>query len=208
MCAERNGEDFIQVDVSTDEDASATSSSAPAAEPASLPLPSLLSQPESQQLQSEETSGEIEVIPPVLASTSPPPVAPPAIQTLIVDEVTQGDTDDDDDSEFEDETLVERLIGLTEMFPDWLRSTTVSILGRTMEGVRGAYSLSRSSAWFVASIMTICMLPLMLELERNQMEEQEASEHRSMMLGPGGVGPQGLAGFQANMPVLSPAVAK
>lgn len=122
--------------------------------------------------------------------------------------MTQGDTDDDDDSEFEDETLVERLIGLTEMFPDWLRSGTASVFGGTMGVVRGAYSLSCSSAWFAASIMTVCMLPLMLELERNQMEEQEASEHRSMMLGPGGVGPQGLAGFQANMPVLSPAVAK
>ncbi|VDK44402.1 unnamed protein product [Taenia asiatica] len=173
-----------------------------------MPEPESASQPESQQLQSEETLGEIEVIPPALISASTPPVAPPATQTLIVDEVTQGDTDDDDDSEFEDETLMERLIGLTEMFPDRLRSATASAFGGTMGAVRSAYSLLRASAWFAASIMTVCMLPLMLELERNQMEEQEASEHRSMMLGPGGAGPHGLAGFQANMPVLSPAVPK
>ncbi|VDM17436.1 unnamed protein product [Hydatigera taeniaeformis] len=196
MCSERNGDEFIQIDVSTDEDASGVLSSLPGS---SFP---------SQQLQLEETSGETEVFPRVLASTSPPSVPPPDIQTLIVDEVTQGDTDDDDDSDFEDETLVERLIGLTEMFPEWLRSAASSIFDGTVGVMRGAYSLSRSSAWFAASVMTVCMLPLMLELERNQMEEQEASEHRSMMLGPGGAGPQGLAGFQANMPVLSPAVAK
>ncbi|CDI97833.1 mitochondrial import receptor subunit tom22 [Echinococcus multilocularis] len=206
MCAERNGEDFIQVDVSTDEDASA-SASAPAPEPAPPP-PLLLPQLGPQQMLSEETSPEIEVIPPVLASSSPPLVAPPAIQTLIIDEVTQGDTDDDDDSDFEDETLAERLLGLTEMFPEWLRSAAASALDGTVVMVRGAYSLSRSSAWFAASVMTVCMLPLMLELERNQMEEQEASEHRSMMLGPGGAGTQGLAGFQVNMPLLSPAIAK
>uniref|UniRef100_A0A5K3EWC4 Mitochondrial import receptor subunit TOM22 homolog n=1 Tax=Mesocestoides corti TaxID=53468 RepID=A0A5K3EWC4_MESCO len=173
MCSERLNDDFIQVDVLSDE--------APS-EPV-LEASSVLTQ-------------------------SSPPTAPTGIRTLTVDEVSRGyDEDDDDDSDFEDETIIERLIGLTEMFPDWLRNGTSAAFDHSIKVLSGAYSLSRSIAWFVASTSTICLFPLMLELERNQMEEQEALEHRSMMLGPGGVSnvPMGPSGFQVNVPILAPA---
>lgn len=103
---------------------------------------------------------------------------------------------------------MERLIGLTEMFPHWFRNAASSTFSRAVSVAKGAYSFSRGAAWFLASTATICLLPVMLEIERAHMEEQEASEHRSMMLGPSGVGGPGLAGFQANMPVLSPISSK
>lgn len=122
-----------------------------------------------------------------------------------MDEVTKGDDEEDeDDSDFEDETIVERLLGLTEMFPDWLRSGTVSTVNGTLGGISAAYGLSRSAFWFAASTAAICFLPLMLEMERQQLEEQEAADQRSMMLGTPGAGGAGLAGFQANVPILSP----
>ena len=134
----------------------------------------------------------------------------PMSQGVTFDEVTHADEagDDEDDSDFEEETLGERLLGLTEMFPEWLRNATGSVLDGAMRASRSAYGFSRNFMWFAAYAATLCALPLMLEMERNQMEEQEASEHRSMMLGPGGVGGQGLPGFQANVPMLSPVSVK
>lgn len=91
------------------------------------------------------------------------------------------------------------------MFPDWFRSAVSTTVSTSVNTVKKTYSFSRGAAWFLASTATVCLLPVMLEIERAQMEEQEATEHRSMMLGPGGVGgTPGVAGFQANMPILSP----
>ncbi|BHF79346.1 Mitochondrial import receptor subunit TOM22 [Sparganum proliferum] len=117
------------------------------------------------------------------------------------------DLDAIDDSDFEDETLVERLIGLTEMFPESFRNGVCTSVSAVLTGIKGTYSLSRGLLWFIASTSTVCFLPLLLELERVQVEEQEAVEQRTMMLGPtavGGAGHSGLAGFSATVPVLTP----
>lgn len=104
---------------------------------------------------------------------------------------------------------MERLIGLTEMFPEWLRDGFTTVVSKSASAVKNTYSFSRGAVWFIASTATICLFPLLLEVERAQMEEQEATEHRSMMLGPGGVGgTPGVAGFQANLPILSPVSTK
>ncbi|VDP28297.1 unnamed protein product [Echinostoma caproni] len=137
---------------------------------------------------SEKTKGELEVLQRnrVLAET--------------------GDiTSDIEDEEFEDETLVERLIGLTEMFPESVRRTFSSAAKVTFSGIKSTYSLSRSVSWFLASTATLCFLPLFLELERVQTEEQEAVHQRTMMLGPRAAGGgSGLAGFSSAVPHLTP----
>lgn len=124
--------------------------------------------------------------------------------------VESGDINSDvDDIEFEDETLAERLIGLTEMFPDSVRRAFSSAAGWTFSGIKTTYSLSRSVSWFIASTATLCFLPLFLELERVQTEEQEAVHQRTMMLGPRAAGSSsGLAGFSAALPHLTPMESK
>ncbi|KAH8874100.1 Mitochondrial import receptor subunit TOM22 like [Schistosoma japonicum] len=63
---------------------------------------------------------------------------------------------------------------------------------------------SKSITWFLASTATVCFLPLILELERVQTEEQEAAQQRTMMLGPRAAGGgSGLAGFSAAVPHLT-----
>ncbi|THD18487.1 Translocase of outer mitochondrial membrane 22 [Fasciola hepatica] len=121
-----------------------------------------------------------------------------------------GDDDSDvDDDEFEDETLVERLMGLTEMFPESVRRTFSSAASMTFSGIKSTYSLSRSVSWFLASTATLCFLPLFLELERVQTEEQEAVHQRTMMLGPRAAGGgSGLAGFSSALPHLTPMESK
>ncbi|VDL61163.1 unnamed protein product [Hymenolepis diminuta] len=182
MCSDRLNEGFVRVDVSPDEDVPSSGRTASHFSP---------------QLGGDGSSDAHDT-----SSTQ--------IQSrLTFDEVTnQHDEDDDDDEidpDFEDETIVERLIGLTEMFPDWFRNAVSATVSTSVNTVKKTYSFSCGAAWFLASTATVCLLPVMLEIERAQMEEQEATEHRSMMLGPGGVGgTPGVAGFQANMPILSP----
>ncbi|KAM7534717.1 hypothetical protein Aperf_G00000117922 [Anoplocephala perfoliata] len=187
MCADSNPEEFVQVDVSGDDDAHSNSDH-------SVPVPPNI--PIASVVEPTDSSGtQIVQVP----------------DRSTIDEVSnhhEDDDDDDSDSEFEDETIVERLIGLTEMFPCWFQNAASSTFTAVVSATKYAYSFSRGAAWFLASTATICLLPVMLEVERAQMEEQEASEHRSMMLGPGGAGGSGLAGFQANMPILSPISSK
>ncbi|KAF8564314.1 hypothetical protein P879_08501 [Paragonimus westermani] len=109
------------------------------------------------------------------------------------------------DEDFEDETVVERLIGLTEMFPESFRNGCSSALKIALSGISTTFDLSKNVSWFLASTATICFLPLFLELERAQTEEQEAVHQRTMMLGPRAAsGGSTLAGFSSNVPHLSP----
>nr|CAX71181.1 Mitochondrial import receptor subunit TOM22 homolog [Schistosoma japonicum] len=111
---------------------------------------------------------------------------------------------DDEDIDFEDESILERIIALTEMLPGPIRYGFSLFFDSASEGVASAYSLSRSITWFLASTATVCFLPLILELERVQTEEQEAAQQRTMMLGPRAAGGgSGLAGFSAAVPHLT-----
>ncbi|KAF6774682.1 hypothetical protein AHF37_06573 [Paragonimus kellicotti] len=109
------------------------------------------------------------------------------------------------DEDFEDETVVERLIGLTEMFPESFRNGCSSAFKVALSGISTTFNMSKNVSWFLASTATICFLPLFLELERAQTEEQEAVHQRTMMLGPRAAsGGSTLAGFSSNVPHLSP----
>ncbi|KAA3675077.1 mitochondrial import receptor subunit TOM22 [Paragonimus westermani] len=116
-----------------------------------------------------------------------------------------GDAASDLDEDFEDETVVERLIGLTEMFPESFRNGCSSAFKMALSGISTTFDMSKNVSWFLASTATICFLPLFLELERAQTEEQEAVHQRTMMLGPRAAsGGSTLAGFSSNVPHLSP----
>ncbi|CAH1795355.1 unnamed protein product [Owenia fusiformis] len=91
---------------------------------------------------------------------------------------------EEDDEDIEDETLIERLIGLTEMFPESLRNTSSSLVDLSWNGTKWLYSNSRSLMWVCASSATMLALPVMFEMERSQMEEQQLQQQRQIMLGP------------------------
>ncbi|KAJ9596390.1 hypothetical protein L9F63_012598 [Diploptera punctata] len=93
--------------------------------------------------------------------------------------------DDDLDDEDLDETLTERLWGLTEMFPEGVRNTTFTVVTGTITGVKGFYSLSRTVTWLFFSSSVILFAPLIFEVERAQMEEVQRSQQKQVLLGPG-----------------------
>ncbi|RWS28070.1 mitochondrial import receptor subunit TOM22-like protein [Leptotrombidium deliense] len=108
----------------------------------------------------------------------------PSTQTLFsaetnVNPAVQEDSDDDEDI---DETLGERLYGLTEMFPQFIRSGVHKLTLNTLSGLKSFYGFSRSAVWIVFSSSTILIAPVIFEMERSQMQKQL---QKQMLLGPG-----------------------
>ncbi|CAH0382788.1 unnamed protein product [Bemisia tabaci] len=93
--------------------------------------------------------------------------------------------DDDLDEDCEDETLSERLWGLTEMFPEGLRNKTHSLCKGSQNLVKTLYHYSRLSAWIFFSSSTILVAPIIFEIERCQMEEVQKYQQKQALLGPG-----------------------
>lgn len=83
-----------------------------------------------------------------------------------------------------DETLAERLWGLAEMFPAWLRSGVRSTSTGSVSGVKHLYAFSRTALWIVFSSSVILMAPVIFEVERAQMDEMQKQQQRQILLGP------------------------
>ncbi|KAK7502089.1 hypothetical protein BaRGS_00006841 [Batillaria attramentaria] len=109
--------------------------------------------------------------------------------------------EDDDDI---DETLTERLWGLTEMFPDSVQKMFTSLASFSFKAVKVGYGLSRSALWIAASSATIMVLPVVFESERAQQQEQQLQQQRQILLGPNaavsGAGGQNLLPGMGMMP--------
>ena len=79
-----------------------------------------------------------------------------------------------------DETLSERLWGLTEMFPERVRDATSVICNGSWNLTKWTYTNGRSLLWVLASSAAILALPVMFESERAQMEEQQIQQQRQV----------------------------
>lgn len=82
--------------------------------------------------------------------------------------------------DIEDETLSERLWGLTEMFPESLRNGTWSAAQMSVSGAVKAYRFSRSSLWVLGTSFVILGLPVIFEVERVQTEEAALMQQRQV----------------------------
>ncbi|GJQ84038.1 mge [Trypoxylus dichotomus] len=91
----------------------------------------------------------------------------------------EGDLEDEPD-----ETLSERLWGLTEMFPETVRNTAAQIADSTSTGVKFMYGFSRSAFWIVFSSSIILFAPVIFEVERAQLEEMQRNQQKQILLGP------------------------
>jgi len=113
-------------------------------------------------------------------------VAPAAAAPVAVsqDEVDGEDEEEDDDEDF-DESFIERLVGLTEMFPKSVQRTTSVLVFGSLAAAKGLFSFGRSASWVIFSTATILFAPVIFELERAQMEEMQKQQQRQILLGPG-----------------------
>ncbi|XP_075038923.1 mitochondrial import receptor subunit TOM22 homolog [Mixophyes fleayi] len=91
--------------------------------------------------------------------------------------------EEEDDDEL-DETLIERLWGLTEMFPDSLRGAAGLTFDYSICAAQKFYSFSRSALWIGTTSFMILILPVVFETEKLQMEQQQQLQQRQILLGP------------------------
>jgi import receptor subunit TOM22 len=102
--------------------------------------------------------------------------------------------------EFEDETLTERLWGLTEMFPEPIRDVTSVLFKSSFNISKNVYQWSRVGLWVAASSFTILILPIICEQERSSLEEQQQMQQRQLLLGPSAASPSHSAGMPPMLP--------
>ncbi|XP_008546972.1 mitochondrial import receptor subunit TOM22 homolog [Microplitis demolitor] len=89
-----------------------------------------------------------------------------------------------DEEEEDDESLAERLIGLTEMFPDEVRNFGYNLGSYFTSRIKALYKFSCSATWIVFSTSAILFAPIIIEMERAQMEEMQRSVQKQVLLGP------------------------
>ncbi|KAJ8283817.1 hypothetical protein COCON_G00026670 [Conger conger] len=120
------------------------------------------------------------------------PAAGPAETRAPEDEI-----EGDDEDEELDETLTERLWGLTEMFPDRLRSAAEVSANCSLSIAKTMYSFTRSALWVGTTSFMILVLPVVFETERLQLEQQQIQQQRQILLGPN-------TGMSGGMPGMMP----
>ncbi|XP_073182689.1 mitochondrial import receptor subunit TOM22 homolog isoform X2 [Lepidochelys kempii] len=85
--------------------------------------------------------------------------------------------EEDDDDEL-DETLSERLWGLTEMFPESVRTAAGATFDVSLSVAQSMYRFSRAALWIGTTSFMILVLPVVFETEKLQMEQQQQLQQR------------------------------
>ncbi|NWX41295.1 TOM22 protein, partial [Steatornis caripensis] len=99
-------------------------------------------------------------------------------------EELEDELEEDDDDEELDETLAERLWGLTEMFPESVRSAAGATFDLSLTVAQKMYRFSRAALWIGTTSFMILVLPVVFETEKLQMEQQQQLQQRQILLGP------------------------
>jgi len=165
---------------------------APAVEPAPVPAPVPVA------AAAPEPAPAPEIAPAPVAAAAPAPAPEPAAAspprppvvatrpqiTPARPAATLEEEDDEEDDDF-DETLSERLIGLTEMFPQFVRTGSVKLVSGSWGLSKASFSFAKSAAWVVFSTATILFMPVMIETERLQLIDAQKAQKNQILLGPG-----------------------
>jgi len=106
----------------------------------------------------------------------------PPVVDLTGDSDLDGDYEDDDD-DFEDETIAERLWGLTEMFPESVRKGSQKVFNFSLSSTKFCYTWGRKALWVVSSSFIILYLPVLIESERVQIEKESLGQAQDVLLG-------------------------
>lgn len=137
---------------------------------------------------------------------APPPKPQPAASTATKASAPAAIKSKDDDYDDEpDESLGERLWGLTEMFPETVRNVTGAVTNFSVASVKTVYKLTCNVSWIFFTSSMILFAPVVFEVERAQMEEMQKSQQKQVLLGPGSAmgGPGGPGGMPAMPPMAA-----
>lgn len=102
---------------------------------------------------------------------------------------------------------MERLVGLTEMFPDSIRNIILSTGNGLIGSAKWTLKNGRSFAWVITSSSMIALMPVILERERHQLQQEQLAQQRQILLGPGATTP-GAAGHSMYGNLVPPGLSK
>lgn len=145
-------------------------------------------------------------------AAAPQPAAPPPKPQPTASATTKASapaaikSKDDDYDDEPDETLGERLWGLTEMFPETVRNVTGAVTNFSVASVKTVYKLTCNASWIFFTSSMILFAPIVFEVERAQMEEMQKSQQKQVLLGPGSA--VGGGGGPGGMPAMPPMAAR
>lgn len=143
---------------------------------------------------------------PEVAAPPPPKPQPTASATTKASAPAAIKSKDDEYDDEPDETLGERLWGLTEMFPETVRNVTGAVTNFSVASVKTAYKLTCNASWIFFTSSMILFAPIVFEVERAQMEEMQKSQQKQVLLGPGSA--VGGGGGPGGMPAMPPMAAR
>lgn len=174
-------EDLLQQDDTDEVTAPAPSAPVAAPEPAPAPAPTPAA--------------------PAAAAPKPQPAASTTSKAPAQAAIKSKDDDYDDEP---DETLAERLWGLTEMFPEGVRTVSGAVTDFSVASVKTLYKLTCNASWIFFTSSMILFAPVVFEVERAQMEEMQKSQQKQVLLGPGSA----VGGGPGGMPAMPPMAAR
>ncbi|XP_055876983.1 mitochondrial import receptor subunit TOM22 homolog [Biomphalaria glabrata] len=102
----------------------------------------------------------------------------------MADQPSKKAIEEDDEDLDEDESLSERLIGLTEMFPETFRKSCQCACYLLSSVTKNSLYVLRSALWIASSSAVILVLPVIFESERAQQHEEQLQQQRQILLGP------------------------
>lgn len=79
-----------------------------------------------------------------------------------------------------DETLTERLWGLTEMFPEIVRNACETATDFSISSTKTLYNFSCNASWIFFTSSMILFAPVLLETERAQMADYAKREEQKV----------------------------
>lgn len=201
-------------EISTDKDSgmeSASNSKDDTPERKTATLEDLLQQDDTEEVTAPIPSAPVAATEPAPAP-APTPAAPaaapkpqPAASTTSKAPAQAAIKSKDDDYDDEpDETLAERLWGLTEMFPEGVRTVSGAVTDFSVASVKTLYKLTCNASWIFFTSSMILFAPVVFEVERAQMEEMQKSQQKQVLLGPGSA----VGGGPGGMPAMPPMAAR
>lgn len=84
-----------------------------------------------------------------------------------------------------DETVGERIWGLTEMFPESVRNFTSNIVDFTHKSICSIYKVTCAASWVFFTSSLILFAPVVFETERAHLNEINRAQQKQVLLGPG-----------------------
>lgn len=156
----------------------------------------------------ERKSATLEDLPP---EEPPMPVAAPSAELKPQQAATSSaqapaaiKSKEDDYDDEPDETVAERLWGLTEMFPEGVRNISGAVADLSVASAKTLYKFTCNASWIFFTSSMILFAPVVFEVERAQMEEMQKSQQKQVLLGPGSA----VGGGPGGMPAMPPMAAR